>query len=85
MVKAPSHISDEMVRLAHALVESKTLRSWFFSLEALPVSIRSAALADMAAQMRKKGEDPALSSTVAALVHPEMYESVLKAVRERCR
>jgi hypothetical protein len=84
MVKPSSHIPEEMVRLAQAIVETETLRSWFFALEALPVSIRSAAFAEMAAQMRTDGEDPGLSSAVAALVHPKMYESVLEAVRERC-
>ena len=74
-----------MICLTHALVETETLRSWFFSLEALPVSVRSAAFADMAKQMRAEGEDPGLSSAVAALVHPMMYESVLETVRERCR
>jgi hypothetical protein len=85
MVKPASHIPEEMVRLAHALVESETLRSWFLALEALPASLRSVSLSNMAAQMRKEEEDPGLTSAVAALVHPKMYESVLEAVRERCR
>jgi hypothetical protein len=85
MMKSSSHIPEEMVSLAQALVETEKLRSWFFALEALPVSTRSAAFAEMAAQMRAEGEDPGLSSAVAALVHPKMYESVLEAVRERCR
>jgi hypothetical protein len=84
-LKPPSDIPEEMVSLAHALVETETLRSWFFALEALPLSLRSAAFADMAAQMRTQGEDPGLSAAVAALVDPKMYESVLEAVRERCR
>ena len=74
-----------MVSLAHALVETETLRSWFFALETLPLSLRSAAFADMAAQMRAQDENPGLSAAVAALVNPKMYESVLKTVRERCR
>ena len=74
-----------MVNLAHAILETERLRSWFFALEALPPSVRSAAFVDMAAQMRTEGEDPGLSSAVAALVHPKMYESVLEAVRERSR
>ena len=85
MVKPSADIPEEMVILTHALVETETLRSWFFALEALPISVRSAAFADMAAQMRAKGEDPGLSSAVAALVHPKMYESILETVRERCR
>jgi hypothetical protein len=85
MVKRSSDIPEEMVNLVHALVETKTLRAWFFALEALPVSIRSAAFSAMAAKMRAEGEDPGLSSAVAALVQPKMYESVLETVRERCR
>ncbi len=85
MVKPTSKIPEEMVSLAHALVETEGLRSWFLALEALPVAIRSAAFAQMAAQMRSEGEDPALSAAVASLVRPAMYESVLQAVRERCR
>jgi len=85
MVKPSSDIPEEMVSLAHALVETEALRSWFFALEALPVSVRSAAFAEMAAQMRAAGEDPGLSSAVATLVHPKMYESVLETVRKRCR
>jgi hypothetical protein len=85
MVKPSSHIPEGMVNLVHAIVETERLRSWFLALEALPASLRSAAFADMAVQMRSEGEDPGLSSAVAALVHPKMYESVLEAVRERCR
>jgi hypothetical protein len=85
MVKPSSDIPEEMVSLAHALVETENLRSWFLALEALPASIRSAAFADMAAKMRAEGEDPGLSSAVAALVQAKMYESVLETVRERCR
>jgi hypothetical protein len=85
MVRPSSDIPEEMVSLAHALVETETLRTWFFALEALPICVRSAEFAEMAAQMRTKGEDPGLSSAVAALGHPKMYESVLETVRERCR
>jgi hypothetical protein len=85
MVKSSSHIPEEMVSLAQALVETEKLRSWFFALEKLPVPTRSAAFAAMAAQMRAEGEGPGLSSAVEALVHPKMYKSVLEAVRERCR
>ena len=85
MVKPSSHIAEGIVNLAHTFVQTERLRSWFFALEALPASLRSAAFADMAAQMRNEGEDPGLSSAVAALVHPKMYESVLEAVRERCQ
>lgn len=83
MVK-PTDIPEEMVNLAHALVETESLRPWFLALEALPVSVRSGAFAEMAAQMRADGVDPGLSSAVAGLVHPKMYESVLETVRERC-
>ena len=85
MVKPSSHIPEGIVNLAQTIVETERLRSWFFALEALPPSVRSAAFAEMAAQMRTEGEDPGLSSAVGALVHPKMYESVLEAVRERCR
>ena len=80
-MKTSSHISEEMVSLAHAFVETERLRSWFFALELLPVSVRRAAFAEMAAQMRTAGEDPGLSSAVAALARPKMYEAVLKAIR----
>ena len=85
MVKPTSNIPEEMVSLAQTLVETESLRSWFFALEAVPVAIRSAAFAQMAAQMRSEGEDPPLSAAVASLVRPSIYESVLQAVRERCR
>jgi hypothetical protein len=84
MAKPSADLPEEMVSLAQALVETEALRSWFFALEALPLSVRRAAFADMAAQMRAEGEDPGPSAAVAALVHPKMYESVLETVRERC-
>lgn len=72
------------MNLAHALVETKSLRSWFFALEKLPPALRKDAFSSMAAKMCKAGEDLQLTDAVAALARPKMYESVLEAVRERC-
>lgn len=77
-------VPEAMVNLAHALVETESLRSWFFALEKLPPSVRRDAFSDMAAKMRKAGEDMELTDAVAALARPKMYEAVLEAVRERC-
>jgi hypothetical protein len=80
----PNDVPEAMVNLAHALVETASLRSWFFALEKLPPSVRKDAFSDMAAKMRKAGEDAGLTGAVAALARPKMYETVLEAVRERC-
>ena len=72
-----------MVKLAHVLVEAPYLRSWFYSLEHLSRSLRHTAFGQMAAQMRSAGEEPDLTSAVAMLAQPRMYERVLAAVRER--
>ena len=77
-------VPEAIVNLAHVLVETASLRSWFFALEKLPASLRKDAFSDMAAKMRKAGEDAGLTVAVAALARPKMYESVLEAVRERC-
>ena len=72
-----------MVKLAHALVETPHLRSWFYSLERLSGSLRKAAFIEMAAQMRDAKEDADITEAVGALARPKMYERVLAAVRER--
>ena len=74
-----------VVRLTHALVEDAALRSWFFSLDLLPTSVRRQAFTQMAEQMKAAREDAELVSAVAALAHPEFYAAVRDAVRERVR
>ena len=77
-------IPESLVRFTHALVEDASLRSWFLGLEHLSASLRQAAFSEMAEQMRSEKEDQNLVAAAAALARPEMYEAVLKAVRERC-
>ena len=36
MVKPSSHIPEGIINLAHTIVETERLRSWFFALETLP-------------------------------------------------
>jgi hypothetical protein len=81
---AQSIIPEGMVRFTHALVEDASLRSWFLGLEHLSVSLRQAAFSQMAQQMRSDREDPDLAAALSVLARPEMYDAVLKAVRERC-
>ena len=76
-------VSEGMVSLAHILVETEHVRAWFYALERLPVSFREAAFSEMAAQMRKAGEDSRLADTVASLANAKMYQAVLDTVRER--
>jgi hypothetical protein len=78
-----SAIPEGVVKLAHAVVESASLRSWFYSLEQLPRTHRDEALLQMAQKMRQAREDPDLVSAVSLLARPKMYETVLAAVRER--
>ena len=79
-----STIPEGMVRFTHALVEDAALRSWFLDLQPLPTSLRSAAFSEMSRQMKSDREDPELATAVFALARPEIYDAVLKAVRERC-
>lgn len=81
---AQSTIPEGMVRFTHALVEDASLRSWFLRLEHLSDSLRQAAFSQMAQQMRSDSEDLDLAAAVSALARTEMYDAVLKAVRERC-
>ncbi len=76
-------VPEGMVNLAHALVEAQHLRAWFYALERLPASIRQTAFSEMAAQMRRAGEDGELTEVVASLANPKIYQSVLETVRER--
>jgi len=77
-------IPEGMVRFTHALVEDASLRSWFLGLERLSASLRRAAFSQMAEQMRSDREDPELAAAVSALVRPELYDAIVKSVRERC-
>jgi hypothetical protein len=79
-----SMIPEGMVRFTHALVEDESLRSWFLGLERLSTSLRQAAFSQMAQQIRSDREDLDLAAAASALGRPEMYDAVLKAVRERC-
>ena len=81
---ADATIPEGMVRFTHALVEDAALRSWFLDLQRLPSSLRSAAFSKMSQQMRADRADPELATAVVALVRPDIYDAVLKAVRERC-
>lgn len=76
-------VSEGVVSLAHTLVETEHLRAWFYALERLPVSFREAAFSEMAAQMRKAGEESRLADAVASLANAKMYQAVLDTVRER--
>jgi len=78
-----SEVPEGVVNLAHALVETRHLRAWFYALERLPASFRETAFSEMAAQMRTAGEDPRFADAVASLANPKMYQSVLETVRER--
>lgn len=82
---AESIISDGMVRFTHALVEDARLRAWFLGLEPLSPSLRRAAFSQMSQQMTSDRRDPELAKAVRALAQPEMYDAVVKAVRERCQ
>ena len=81
---AESTIPEGMVRFTHALVEDAGLRSWFLGLQHLSASLRQAAFSQMAQQMKSDGADPDLAAAASALAQPEIYDAVLKAVRERC-
>jgi hypothetical protein len=81
---AQSTIPEGMVRFTHALIEDASLRSWFLGLEHLSTSLRQASFSQMSQQMRSDREDPELAAAVSALARPEVYDAVLRAVRERC-
>ena len=78
-----SEVTDGMVKFAHALVEAGHLRAWFYALERLPASIRDTAFSEIAAQMRRDGEDLELADAVASLANPKIYQTILTAIRER--
>jgi len=77
-----TEVSEGMVNLAHALIETRHLRAWFYALERLPLSLRESTFWEMAAQMRRDGEDPQLADAVTSLANPKMYQSVLETLRE---
>ena len=79
-----SAIPEGMVRFTHALVEDASLRSWFFGLEQLSTSLRQMAFSQMGQQMRSDREDLDLAAAASALARPEVYDAVVRAVRERC-
>jgi hypothetical protein len=77
-------IPEGLVRFTHALVEDAPLRTWFFGLEGLPISLRATAFSQMAQQMRSEKADPELAAALSALVRPELYDAILASVRGRC-
>ena len=77
-------IPEGLVRFTHALVEDASLRAWFLGLERLSIPLRNAAFSQMAQQMRSEKADPELAAAVSALARPELYDAILKSVRERC-
>jgi len=81
---AQSMIPEGLVRFSHALVEDAALRSWFLGLQRLPTSLRAAAFTEMSRQMRSDSADEELATAALALARPDIYDAVLKAVRERC-
>lgn len=80
-----SKVTEGMVKLTQALVDTAHLRSWFYALEKLPERRRRDSLSEMVAQMRAAGEDRDLTDAVAALSRSEIYKGFLAAVRERVR
>jgi hypothetical protein len=78
-----AEVTEGMVKFTHALVEAQHIRAWFYALERLPASIRDTAFFEMAAQMRRDGEDSELADAVASLANAKSYQTILAAVRER--
>jgi hypothetical protein len=81
---AQSTIPEGLVRFTHALVEDAALRAWFLALQPLSASLRQAAFSQMAQQMRSEREDPELAAAASTMAQPEMYDAVVKSVRECC-
>ena len=75
-------VPEGMVKLAHALVETSRLRAWFYSLENLSDDLRKAAFIEMPGRMGEAKEDSDITDAVGALARPQMYDTVLAAVRE---
>jgi hypothetical protein len=76
-------ITEAMVKMTLAFIETQRLREWFYGLEHLPVSVRQTALSEMTTQMRRDSQDTELVEAVASLANPDIYQSVLETVRER--
>jgi hypothetical protein len=82
-MKPATEVSEEMVNLTQAVIETQQLRAWFYVLERLPVSVRETTFSEMAAEMRHAGEDSGLADAVASLANPKIYQSVLETIRAR--
>ena len=78
-------IPEGIVRFTRALIEDTSLRSWFFSLEQLPASVRRTAFARMAEQMRRDQTDPELAAALTAITCPDAFDAVRNALRELSR
>ena len=82
-MKPETKVSEEMVNLTQAVIETQQLRAWLCALERLPVSVRETTFSEMAAVLRQGGEDSGLADAVASLANPKIYQSVLETIRER--
>jgi hypothetical protein len=76
-----SEVPEGFVRLAHALVESEDLRSWFYQLAKLSPDDRAATFLDMARHIYSEDDD--LAVIAFKLREPKIYQALLRAVRER--
>jgi hypothetical protein len=76
-------VSEGLMNLTQAVVETQQLRAWFYALERLPLSVRRTTFTEIAAAMRRSLEDLELADAVASLANPKIFRSVLNTIRER--
>ena len=66
--------------LCRALASEKSLRHWFESLGKLPANLRSNAVIQITADMRRGGEDPQLVGALCCLSDPAIYLAAAAAI-----
>ena len=68
--------------LCRALVAEEALLRWFVSLAKLPANLRSNALIQITADMRRGEEDPQLIGALCCLSDPLVYQAAAEAIAE---
>ena len=82
MASSVDSVVDEIAYVAHAVADDTQLRSWFFGLQHLSPSARSAAFREMASRMVAGHERPATIAAVSALASRDIYSAVRDRVHE---
>ena len=75
-------VREELAKFLEALIEDEDLRIWFESFEEVSAGERGLEFLNMAGRMKAEGEHPELIAATSLLADPDVFRSMLLALRE---